>query len=235
LPEVANPGREGRVAATVDEQRDFWSQVARRYDEVVDLQIGPRTRSLVRDRLAREPRLGRVVELGCGTGFYTQELARNAEHVVATDLSPGMLEVAAARVAADNVTFRAEDCERTSLGERAFDTAFMSLVIHFTEPRRALAEVRRLVRPGGTLLIANLDPGALGRLDRLRGWLRIFWHGIAGYRRKPPSGFGKNLLTVVDLRERLHAAGFEVVATETISDGSRSSNIPVEYVRARRI
>jgi ubiquinone/menaquinone biosynthesis C-methylase UbiE len=223
------------VAATVDEQRDFWSQVADRYDEIVDLQIGPRTRSMIRERLARERRLGRVVELGCGTGFYTQELARNAEHVVATDLSPGMLAVAAARVAYPNVTFQAEDCERTSLAERAFDTAFMSLVIHFTDPARALAEVRRIVRPGGTLLLANLDPAAMGPLDRVRGWLRVRWHGLTGYRRKPPSGFGKNLLTVAELRERLRAAGFEVVATETIADGSRSSNVPVEYVRARRI
>ena len=73
-----------------DEQREFWSKVADKYDDVVDLQIGPRTRSLVRERLAREDRLGHLAELGCGTGFYTEVLSRKADSVVATDLSRGI-------------------------------------------------------------------------------------------------------------------------------------------------
>jgi hypothetical protein len=52
---------------TEQKQREFWSDVARDYDRVVDLQIGPRMRSLVRERLAREGRLGRMAEFGCGT------------------------------------------------------------------------------------------------------------------------------------------------------------------------
>jgi len=59
------------VATRGDAQREFWSDVAQRYDRVVDLQIGPATRGLVRDRLAQEKRLGRLAELGCGTGSYT--------------------------------------------------------------------------------------------------------------------------------------------------------------------
>jgi hypothetical protein len=71
-----------------DEQREFWSEVAQRYDRVADLQIGPATRGLVRDRLARETRLG-----------------------------------------AGNVTFQAEDAQKTSFPDAIFDTAFMSLVM----------------------------------------------------------------------------------------------------------
>jgi hypothetical protein len=50
------------------EQAEFWSKVAHAYDRVVDLQIGPRTRAMVRERVAREGRLGNLVEFGCGTG-----------------------------------------------------------------------------------------------------------------------------------------------------------------------
>ena len=56
-------------------QAEFWSNVADRYDRVVDLQIGGKTRSMVRERVARERELGRLVEFGCGTAFYTEVLA----------------------------------------------------------------------------------------------------------------------------------------------------------------
>src|SRR5262245_37701682 len=106
-----------------NEQIEFWSNVAHRYDRVVDLQIGGKTRSMVRERVAREENLGRLVEFGCGTGFYTDVLARKADTLLATDISPGMLGVAKQRVNARNVIFQVEDCQHTSLPDGAFDTA----------------------------------------------------------------------------------------------------------------
>src|SRR5215471_9655132 len=103
-----------------DELAEFWSKVADRYDRVVDSQIGGRTRSMVRDRVAAEGSLGRAVEFGCGTGFYTDLLASKADSLLATDLSPGMLEIAKHRVTAKHVTFRVEDCQHTSLPDGAF-------------------------------------------------------------------------------------------------------------------
>ena len=139
------------------EHSEFWSKVARAYDRVVDLQIGPATRSMVQERLAKEERLGKVAEFGCGTGFYTSVLAARADSVVATDVSPGMLEIAKERITAPNVTFQSEDCQKTSLPEGAVDTAFMSLVIHFTDAEKTLTEMHRILRRGGSLIIANLD------------------------------------------------------------------------------
>jgi ubiquinone/menaquinone biosynthesis C-methylase UbiE len=145
-----------------------------------------------------------------------------------------MLELARQRVNAPNVTFQLEDCQRTGLPDGAFDTAFVSLVLHFTEPERALAEMRRILRPGGTLLVVNLDPLALTGLARVRSELRVLQRGVVGYRIKPPKGLGRGVLTEAQLRERLGRSGFRVISAETIRDSSRSSNIPVEYVRAER-
>jgi ABC-2 type transport system ATP-binding protein len=215
-----------------DEQRSFWSAVAEKYDRVVDVQIGPQTRSLVRERVAKEGALGHLAEFGCGTGFYTEVLARKADRVVATDLAPGMLALAKQRVTAANVTFQAEDCQKTSLPDGAFDTAFVGLVMHFTEPDRTLAEMRRILKPGGALIIANVDPLALGVLARVRCLIRVLYHGFTGYRMRPPKGFGRNLLTERQLCARLGQSGFKVLSTETIRDTSRASNIPIEYVRS---
>src|SRR5215471_3871531 len=112
-----------------NEQCEFWSKVVEKYDGVVDAQIGPRTRSMVRDRLSKEEGLGELVEYGGGTGFYTPVLATESDRVVATDLSPAMIGLAKKRVTATNVSFQVEDCQNSTLPSGAFDTAFISLVI----------------------------------------------------------------------------------------------------------
>ena len=190
---------------------------------------------MVRERVAKEGRLGKLAEFGCGTGFYTQVLAGKADNVVATDLSPGMLALAKGQIKAANVTFQVEDCQKTSLPDAAFDTVFMSLVIHFTEPDKTLAEMRRILKSGGTLIIVNLDLGALTGLDRVRGLIRILYHGISGYRVKPPKGFAKHAMTERQLCDLLGKSGFKAISTETIKDTSRSSAIPVEYISAVRV
>jgi ubiquinone/menaquinone biosynthesis C-methylase UbiE len=216
-------------------QSEFWSNVAHKYDAVVDLQIGPGTRAIVRERLTHEDRLGALAEFGCGTGFFTETLARKADRVVATDLSAGMLELAKQRTTAPNVQFQQEDCQRTSLPDTAFDTAFMSLVIHFTEPPKALAEMWRILKPGGTLIIANIDPKTLTGWARVRSRIRVLFHGLTRYRQKPPKGFADNVMSEKELCDLLVKSGFKVVHTETFRNVSRSSNIPVEYVRAVKL
>ncbi|HZR83957.1 MAG TPA: methyltransferase domain-containing protein [Candidatus Binatia bacterium] len=219
----------------MDEQaNDYWSRVARRYDDVADLQIGPATRGLVRERLAKEGWLGDVVELGCGSGFYTPVLAAHADRVLATDSSPGMVDLARERVASDRVRFQVEDCEKTSLPDGSFDTAFMALVIHFTDAARALAEMRRILKPGGTLILANLDFLALRGFDRVRCFARITYRGIIGYRTGPPPRGLSGVLDEERLRELLARSGFEVATVETFRDPARSSYIPVQYVKAVR-
>jgi hypothetical protein len=95
--------------------------------------------------------------------------------------------------------------------------------------------MHRILKPGGVLIIANLDPGALRGLDRVRCLVRILYQGAKGYRLKPPKGFGKNMMSEGDLRRLLGEAGFEVLSAETFKDGARSSHIPVEYVRAVKV
>ncbi|MFO1350948.1 MAG: class I SAM-dependent methyltransferase [Gammaproteobacteria bacterium] len=218
-----------------NEHAEFWSKVGQSYDRVVDLQIGGNTRAMVRERVTHEGDMHSVVEFGCGTGFYTEVFAQKANALLATDIAPGMLDLAKQQVKAANVTFQAEDCEHTSLPDGGFDTAFISLVIHFTEPELTVAEMSRILRPGGILIIANLDLQALRGLNRIRSLVRIVSQGIVGYRVKPPKGFGRNVLTEKQLREVLGRSGFRVDSAETIRDPSRSSNIPIQYIRAVKV
>jgi hypothetical protein len=92
--------------------------------------------------------------------------------------------------------------------------------------------MRRILKPGGTLITVNLDPRALGGLDAIRCVIRVVYHGLTGYRMKPPKGFGRNVLTDRELRDLLEQSGLKVASSETIKDPTRSSSIPLEYVKA---
>jgi len=221
------------MSVKAEAQREFWSKVARDYDRVVDLQLGGRVRAMAMERAARERHLGTLVEFGCGTGFFTQMLAAKADLLVATDLSPRMLEIAKERVGAPNVRFQAEDCQSTSFRDGEFDAAFLSLVLHFTDPERTIAEMRRILKPGGTLIVANPDRAPLTGLDRLRSSFRILFHGITGYRVKPPKAFATNV-GGERLARLLTGQGFAIESDEMLQDSSRSSSVPIRYVRAAR-
>ena len=210
---------------------EFWSQAAPDYDRVVELQIGPGTRARVRERLANEEPLGRVVEYGCGSGFFTETLAQNATSVLATDLSPGMLAFAEQRLSARNIEFEIADCQGSSLAAAAFDTAYLSLVLQFANHRQTIAEMHRVLKPGGKLIIANLDVHALTMPHRMRCLFRVVYQGRRGYAVRPPKRFGRNVISGAKLCRRLERHGFEVLSSETFTNAGRASYIPVNYLQ----
>lgn len=96
-----------------------------------------------------------VLEIGCGTGLFTAEIARSGRNITAIDVSPDLLELAAERVCRDNVRFLREDAHATGFSSESFDSIVGSSCLHHLEPVRALAEFHRLLRPGGMLLFTE--------------------------------------------------------------------------------
>jgi ArsR family transcriptional regulator len=101
-----------------------------------------------------------VGDLGCGTGQLTEVLAPYVGRVIAVDGSADMLDAARARVgAAGNVDLRQGDLENLPLAPGELDAAMLSLVLHYAPaPARALAEVGRVVRSGGRVLVVDMLP-----------------------------------------------------------------------------
>ncbi len=154
-----------------------------------------------------------VLDVGCGSGVLTEELAHRVcpENVSAVDPSP-LVEACAARVPGADV--RTGAAERLPWPDDSFDAALAQLVIHFLDdPVVGVAEMRRVARPGGTVAACSWDFPAM----RL---LRTFWESV---RQLEPSAPGESLpyATLDGLAKLGDEAGLESVETDALEVESR--------------
>jgi ubiquinone/menaquinone biosynthesis C-methylase UbiE len=114
----------------------------------------------------RYPAGSLVLEAGCGVGAQTVTLLSQSPGSVFTciDCSDASLAEAEARVRAagcTNVTFRQADIYHLSIGPASFDHVFVCFVLeHLPDPKRALANLRDVLRPGGTNTVIEGDHGS---------------------------------------------------------------------------
>jgi ubiquinone/menaquinone biosynthesis C-methylase UbiE len=199
------------------------------YDQyMVPLLFAPYAK-LVAERAA-ELRPQRILETAAGTGVVTEELHRALPDavIVATDLNAPMLEEAARRISASNVSFVTADAQARPFGENEFDLVICQFgVMFFPDKVRANAEARRVLRNGGRYMLViwdriehNLATMAAGRAvgdlfpgDSMRFYERVpfAYHDIGLIERDLlAAGFTDIEYETVELRS--HAASARDVA-----------------------
>jgi SAM-dependent methyltransferase len=92
-----------------------------------------------------------VLELGCGTGYFTRELARSGADIIAIDVSPELLQIATTNCSAPNVRYEIQNAYELSYPDAVFDSVVGSSVLHHLEIEGALREIYRVLKPGGTI------------------------------------------------------------------------------------
>lgn len=136
----------------------FFSSAAGRWDRLRDEMFGRRFDLLALAGLLEDSwTLG---DLACGTGRTAELLAPYVDRVYAIDGSSAMLDAARSRLAdLDTVEVREGDLERLPLDDRQLDIATLFLALHhMSDPEAALHEARRVLKPGGRLLIVDMLP-----------------------------------------------------------------------------
>lgn len=130
---------------------------------------------------SRLPRHGRILEVGCGTGGLLVAAARSGRSITGVDIASRWLVVARRRLADRGVSVPliAAEAERLPWHDGTFDTVVAdSVVEHLDDPSLALAEWRRILRPGGRLIVWSPNRFTLTTDPHVDLW------GIGGLPRK---------------------------------------------------
>ena len=111
---------------------------------------------VVEHLLARIPP-GSALDAACGTGRHTGRLISRGHEVIAVDQSPEMLAQAAAKV--PQAQFRVGDLTRLPIPDASVDLVLCALALsHLPDVGEAIAEFRRVLRPGGRLIVTDVHP-----------------------------------------------------------------------------
>jgi ubiquinone/menaquinone biosynthesis C-methylase UbiE len=92
-----------------------------------------------------------VLELGCGTAYFTSELARTGARITAVDISPDLLELAQQKCRVSNVRFELQNAYALTYRDASFDSCVGSSVLHHLDIDQALSEIYRVLRSGGNI------------------------------------------------------------------------------------
>jgi SAM-dependent methyltransferase len=131
----------------------------------------------------------RVLDVGCGPGALTAELARRAGPDAVSAVDPSDAFVAAVRERLPEVDVRRSAAEQLPFPDDAFDAAMAQLVVHFmTDPVAGLREMGRVTRPGGAVAACVWDHAGG------RGPLTEFWRAVREL--DPAAGDESNLAGV---------------------------------------
>jgi SAM-dependent methyltransferase len=163
---------------------EFHRRIASRAEEVWnwDSPAGRRRARRRAELFVERAALGpgrRVLELGCGTGIFLEMVARCGATIAAVDLSADLLARARERVKAmANVRLTRGNAMDMPYPTGAFDAVYGSSILHHLDLPRALAEVHRVLKPGGSIVFAEpniLNPQVvvMFRFKPLQGYFGV--------------------------------------------------------------
>ena len=208
-------GNSGGVHKKMKEKQEKdWGNMADKFDENTIYVVGEAICEEISERLSQEKELGDVVEFGCGTGYFTKAIAKNARHIIATDVSKEMLEIAKRELKDHrNITFRIANCKATDFPDKKFDAVLMVNLLHvIKEPSCAMDESYRILKDNGSLIIIDLTGCGMKKLEMLK--LAFRYIRKMG---KPPKT-DKGNLAPKDLEVLAENAGFEIEENKLLGD-----------------
>jgi len=206
-----------------DKNEAYWGSLADSYDAIINEVIGEESRREIYNIVFGLKDTGDTIEFGCGPGYFTRAIAVNASHVLATDLSERMLEMAKRNLAGSkNVELKKINWENTGLPSESFDTVFTANVIQIVgSPQKALKESYRILKHGGRLFVlfySNIGMNVFERFAFMVRFLRRF--------KMPPY---RRMMSPDEVQKIARQAGFDVEDVNVV--GGR---IKAVFLRARK-
>jgi ubiquinone/menaquinone biosynthesis C-methylase UbiE/DNA-binding MarR family transcriptional regulator len=180
VSDAAFAADDGRLKDVLEErsasvESGGFDAVASDWDRIQGPFYGSGIRELALMRLV--PRNLAVADVGCGTGLLTLTLAQVAAKVHAVDSSARMVRIVREKVRRSglkNVEVRRADAEKLPLGDRSLDAVLaFHLLRHLPRPGEAVVEFARIVRPGGRVVLVELEPHGVRALREATGSVHL--------------------------------------------------------------
>jgi len=205
------------LAERADRTRSWFDSVGPEWDALRKVFNDDALRARAIARLV-PPEL-RVCDVGTGTGILALELARLGVRVIAVDHSQAMLDATAAKLqaaGAHGVELRRGDAADLPLEEASVDAAFAHMVLHYLpSPAEALAEMGRVVKPGGLVVVVDFE-------EHDREWMReelgVQWLGFP----------------LADVRRWFADAGLGEPRIDMDDSAGRGGDLPTPFIAAAR-
>jgi len=143
---------------------EFWDEIANEYDDYPGMaDFVNETRPWLQAQFAGGEN---VLELGCGTGIFSELIADRVGHLTATDMSPQMLAQATKKLSRySNVRIQREDAHHISFDDNTFDSALLANVLHHMDtPVAVVRECNRVLRLGGKIVTIDATSYGISRL-----------------------------------------------------------------------
>lgn len=147
----------GRESARLKRDKKLWERkfIVSKYDD--DALQKLKYQQIISKAISEVTSSDIVVEVGCGTGLISFEAAKKAKMVFATDISSEMIEQCQSKqrsIDVHNINFSKEDSYFLSFEDRIADKLICCNALHvMSEPKKALNEMRRVLKPDGKLII----------------------------------------------------------------------------------
>jgi SAM-dependent methyltransferase len=167
---------------------------------------------------------GRILETACGTGIVTGALVQTLKpgiDIVATDLNQPMLDHAAQKLEAPQVTWRQANAMSLPFESAAFDAVVCQFgVMFFPDKSAGFAEARRVLRPGGRFLFSVWDRIEDNEIAAVVGAAvaAAFPDDPPGFMARTPHGYHDT----ERIRDELRGVGFTDIGIETVTLRSRA-------------
>ncbi|MBN1907397.1 MAG: class I SAM-dependent methyltransferase [Deltaproteobacteria bacterium] len=199
------------------QKEKHWSRFANDFEKRVIYVAGKQNILAIEKTLGEQRLKGKVLELGCGNGTYSEALARYAQVLHITDLSHQMVSFCQSRHKnLKNVVVERQDCFNLSYAAGKFNAVVMVNLLHIIpNPEAALIEARRVLQPEGTIVVVSFTSSGMSFFSKLGMMYRYF----RAYG-KPPAG--SRVLDVDSISQMLKCTGFSVVSANLMGTGAKA-------------
>ena len=173
-----------------EKEYKYWGRLSNNFHRNNLYVTGAKVNQVIREWLVEQFNEGDVVlELGCGTGFYSEMVIERVKQFTATDLAPEMVEQAKRNLAQfNNTEVRIEDCYNTSFKDNTFDDVLMTNLLHIVmDPLAVLRECRRVMKNNGRVIIVDVTGYGMSLLKKMALGIRF----LRRYGR--PCSYSRNL------------------------------------------